>query len=120
MPETKNRPQRSQRCERWRLTGAAPGGKVYGRGLTRTLCLRILQFAKQFASGKPVQMHVQLPLLKPNSDMDLQRFEKRHQVLDSYLWLARRFPGRFLDAYAERAVHVLMMLGAIVTRMCLF
>lgn len=52
-------------------------------------------------------MNVQLPLLRPNNDIDLQRFEKRHQVLDAFLWLARRFPGHFLDSYVPPRVACL-------------
>ena len=44
-------------------------------------------------------MNIQLPLISADTSIAMERVEARHQILDTYLWLAMRYPGRFLDVY---------------------
>ena len=54
----------------------------------------IRDYAKAFANEKPFGLHVNIPLTPPESFEQLGQLCSKHNLLDLYIWLALRYPGK--------------------------
>lgn len=79
--------------------------------LQNELCAKLVQtYARAFASGGPVLLN-----LFPPKHSDMLRCEAEHAVVDMYVWLAGKYPDRFVEI--ERAEELRMQLGHTMARL---